>query len=136
VALEGDVRHPLADPYLASDKWVANGRIGATFQLHRDVWLGTGAFTDMGGATMAKSGAELDYFGGTLGLQFRSPGIVRLRADSDGWDLRTSVAVRYAAGVGQLNGLLIAPLGGAQQTVPASLLYHELSLNVATALEL
>jgi hypothetical protein len=145
IALEGDVRHPIDDPgcgtttrcTTGADKWVVNGRAGAIVQATDNIWIGGGFFTDMDGHDLAKSGQTVDYFGGTAGLQFRSPSVVKLRAGGDPWDLRTTVAIRYAAGIGQsqseildLNMLKI--LANPQ---PGSILFHELSLNIGTALE-
>lgn len=148
LALEGDVRHPIDDAgcggsnqagcTAGADKWVANARLGAIVQATDNVWIGAGGFTDMDGHSLEKSGRSIDFFGGTAGVQFRSPSVVRLRAGGDPWDLRTTLAVRYAAGVGQLASTLVdlAQTGSiARNPVPASALFHEISFNIATGLE-
>jgi hypothetical protein len=147
LALEGDVRHPLDDPNCGgtgqrrcttgADKWVVNGRLGAMVQATDHVWIGGGFFTDMDGRELQKSGATTDYFGGTAGVQFRSPSVVKLRAGGDPWDLRTTVAVRYGVGIGKLDSYIldVTNLRILPNPTPGTLMFHELSLNIGTALE-
>jgi hypothetical protein len=146
-AVEGDVRHPIDDstcggagqPRCTSgaDKWVANARVGVIVQPTRDFWVGVGAFTDMGGFDRQKSGQSIDYFGGTVGVQFRSPAVVRLRGGADPWDLRTTLAARYGIGIGEVQGSILDLTGLTitSNPTPGSLTYHEISINVATSLE-
>jgi hypothetical protein len=146
-AFEGDIRHPIDNsscgagtlPRCTSgaDKWVANARAGLIVQATPHFWVGAGAFTDMGGWDLQKSGQSIDYFGGTVGVQFRAPAVVKLRGNADPWDLKTTLAARYGVGIGQvaasvldLSALTITP-----NPTPGTLTYHEVSVNVATALE-
>ena len=148
LAFEGDVRHPIDDascggsglPLCTSgaDKWVANARIGAIVQVGKNFWVGAGAFTDMGGWDLQKSGRSIDFFGGTAGIQFRSPAVVKLRGSTDGWDLRTTLAVRYGFGYGEIQSALLnlnQAFTIGQDPQPGTLVFHELSANVATMLE-
>jgi len=146
-AFEGDIRHPIDNsacgagglPRCTSgaDKWVANARAGIIVQATQNFWVGAGGFTDMGGWDLQKSGQSIDYYGGTIGVQFRSPSVIKLRAGADPWDLKTTLAARYGVGIGQvaasvldLSALTITP-----NPTPGSLTYHEVSINVATSLE-
>jgi hypothetical protein len=146
-AFEGDLRHPIEDsscggaplPRCTSgaDKWVANAHAGFIVRATSNFWVGAGAFTDMGGWDLQKSGQSIDYFGGTLGVQFRSPAVIKLRGNADPWDLKTTLAARYAVGIGQIEGsvLDLTALTITPNPTPGSLTYHEVSINVATSLE-
>jgi len=146
-ALEGDLRHPIdnascgntGQPHCTSgaDKWVANARAGVIVQATRDFWVGAGGFTDMGGWDLPKSGQTIDYYGGTLGVQFRSPAVVKLRGNADPWDLKTTLAARYAVGIGQVSSSILdlTALTITPSPTPGSRTYHEISVNIATSLE-
>jgi hypothetical protein len=146
-ALEGDIRHPIDDSSCgemkerrctaAADKWVANARLGAMVQASDNIWVGMGGFTDMDGRSVERSGYSVDFFGGTAGVQFRSPNVVRLRANGDPWDLRTSISLRYGVGVGHFASSILdlTQLQITANPTPASATFHEISLNIGTSLE-
>lgn len=85
---------------------VWNVRLGGRYRLSRRWTLGASAFTDRSAvATLGFSEADIDLWGASLGVQFLSP--VRLARSEPARRLafRTTVAARYAGGVGDFGQL-------------------------------
>jgi len=123
----GDVRKP-----------VVNGRIGGAFPVSERLSLGGGLFTDRSPNDDARDLGEtkIDFYGGSFGGQFRTSHDVQ---DEEGEEDRglvfsTTVAIRYAVGVGDIGGLSFAP-AVAPQFFVAGVTVHELSLHIGSALD-
>ncbi|MCC7380493.1 MAG: hypothetical protein IT384_01585 [Deltaproteobacteria bacterium] len=135
IILETDLRHRLPDPGLGADQTVVNGRLATIVQVTDQAWIGGGLFTDLSGGDLAQSGDEIDYFGATGGVQFRTPSVVQALAGSDDWDMRTTLALRYGLGVGTVRGLRFDSTGDVGRPQEGAAVYHEASLNVGTVVE-
>lgn len=135
IIVETDLRHRLQDAGLDADKVVINGRVATIVQVTDQVWLGGGLFSDLSGGDVAQSGDAIDYFGGTAGVQFRTPSVVQALAGSDDWDMRTTLALRYGLGAGAVRGLRFDSTGEAGEPQEGAAVYHEISLNVGTVIE-
>ncbi|MBW2527777.1 MAG: hypothetical protein JRI23_26590 [Deltaproteobacteria bacterium] len=116
---------------------VWNLRAGGAFAVSERFTLGGGLFTDRSPQPppTALGVSHVDFYGGSLGLQFRSP--YEVHGDDEepaGLIFSTTLAARYAVGLGEIGSLLFDPL---QVPVdqPADVTIHELSLHVGSALD-
>ena len=118
-----------------------NVRLGGRYQISRKWTIGAGLFTDRSGVPDVNvSEIDIDLWGGSLGVQFLSP--VRLAPGQRAGSLafRTTVAARYAGGVGRFGQIqLHFPESGAadfsavfDETTDATL--HFVSVYVGTGL--
>jgi hypothetical protein len=123
LAIDAEGLAALRDPHdelVQRATW--NVRVGGRVQLSRRWTLGAGAFTDRSVAPAVEVGeADVDLWGGSLGVQFVSP--VRLARNESARSLafRTTVAARYAGGVGRFGQLeLYLPDTGASDLTVAA----------------
>lgn len=118
-------------------KGVVNARAGVRWQLIPELALGAGLFTDLANDARLGDGLgtrRLDYFGATLGGSLMTPILVADRTRKDPVIIATTIAVRYAIGVGEARTLRItdgAPVGG-----EAAVIGHDLMPYLGTSISL
>jgi hypothetical protein len=109
-SLEGDVQSKVHDAGIEVDrKFVWNLRAGARFAVSEKLHLGAGLFSDRGSDKTDQWGAgSIDFYGATVGGQYET---VRWLASHGGADdkragltFSSTLALRYAVGVGKLPG--------------------------------
>ncbi|HVI75184.1 MAG TPA: hypothetical protein VM683_09415 [Anaeromyxobacteraceae bacterium] len=115
-----------------------NGRAG----LHRtespDFAWGVGLFTDRSREDVRSGALSADYYGVAGGVDYRPPPVRSWRKPGAGWDVRTSLAVRYAFGTGEVERLEANPFTStAAPTAPstASIASHTLSVNLGALMQ-
>ncbi len=140
ISLEGDVQHPLSSPDLGIDRrLVLAARLGTRFHVDDDVSLGFGLFTDMSpDPPPSRFGAtQIDFFGGTAGLEINNDHRLGEGEDASTMRFSTTIAVRYAVGIGTIGGLRFdsaTPDTDAVAVSPVGTTVHEVSLHVGSAL--
>ncbi|HEU4411754.1 MAG TPA: hypothetical protein VFS43_41310 [Polyangiaceae bacterium] len=131
VALEGDYQAPLKNDEVFVDRaTVLNARVGGLRHLGQRFSLGAGLFTER--ATDRRLdrttflAERVDYYGATFGVQLRTPLALVKNPQEDALVLSTTVALRYALGLGKVTGLTLDPIGGAPEAYRAiDVVYHE-----------
>ena len=142
VSLEGDLQPALLNEEIAIERRLTwNLRAGTRFQVSKRVFLGAGLFTDRSPNPDPQLVGDLriDYYGGTFGFELHTPHRVSGRPDSEPLILATTLAIRYALGVGEYGGIRVNPLStnpGVQRVeyFQRDALFHEVSLHVGSAL--
>jgi hypothetical protein len=141
IAVGGDYQGPLYDERgrLASDV-VWNARAGARFAVSDNVAVGLGVFTDRSPTppTEETARAKVNYYGFTLGTEILRRYQLRNEAQPS-LTLATTIALRYAAGFGTLNGIRVDPFSNefeAFHTMPVDVVLHEVILHLGSSLEL
>lgn len=134
---EIDVAPPLELDAVVRRRLVWNVRVGGRYHIDDNLIVGFGAFTDHSeGAPIADLGqTRVDFYGLTGGFEYRN------RYDLDtpnGEDrsifFRTTIALRYAYGSGEVGGLVFDPaLGTQRDTVSVDTTIHEIGLYVGSA---
>lgn len=152
VAVEGEYAHPLRslavrsglDPagatHLVDRAALINLRLGALLRLTDALHLGAGFFTDFspGSARPGLSEFATDYYGATLGLRHDTALSLASSERKGGLVFRTSIAVRYAVGVGSTGQLIadlrdpVAPVIDRSRTVDVT--FHEFHLHLGSGL--
>ena len=140
VGLEGDVQHPLEQTDIGVDRRFVWGlRLGTRFHVLDNLAFGLGAFTDLSPDPPPEDfgRTRLDFFGGTLGFELRDEHHLGEEESASTIQFSTTIAVRYAVGIGQVGGLRFDT--GTAETdsvtpVPVDTTVHELSLHVGSAL--
>ncbi len=111
-----------------------NLRVGGQYTFSDALSAGIGFYTDRGIdrdlPTQPASG--LDYYGTTAGLTLH-----REFGDKTRVGFNTTLSVGYAAGVGDVDAIVISGLGGLDDisTRPQRVLFHEFTLNFASGFE-
>jgi hypothetical protein len=143
VPLDLNARHEMTNRVFGIDRgWLFKARLGGRFAVDDGVAAGVGLFTDLDpGASAASEFLEtrLDFFGVTVGVEYSSVHQLADDEDTNSVAFRTSVAVRYALGVGELGGLAVRfcdPTLSQDlvKTVPVDFTFHELGLHLGSAL--
>lgn len=137
LALDVEGAPPLANPNRGIDRgWSINARLGGRWQATQRLALGLGLFTDLASQPLASAFAaeRIDWFGGTLGLSLRTPLALVKNPRPDALVLVTTVSVRYAAGVGQFQGLVVDASTSATSTRAINVLYQEVVPYLGSAL--
>jgi hypothetical protein len=130
-AVEGDVQTPLKNDKIALDRpTVLNARVGGLRHLSPRFSLGAGLFTERAVDRRLDRDTflaeRIDYYGAAFGVQLRTPLALVKNPQEDALVLSTTVALRYALGVGKVTGLRLDPIGGADNETPAiDVVYHE-----------
>lgn len=140
IAIDGDFQHELRSPEVGiTREWVGGVRIGGRYAVDQSVSIGAGLFTDLDASRTLESYGEtqLDFFGGTFGLEIRNPH--RLGEGENAADMVfvNTFALRYAAGVGRIVGLRFDLPAGGDMIVgeqPVGTQVHEISLHLGSAL--
>lgn len=139
LSAEVDLQHPLDNPTVGVERdFVWNARVGAHYEVDESVRVGAGLFTDNRTRTRIRYLGEenMDYYGGTLGLELRTPHRLGEGEDADSLIFSSTFALRYAVGVGEVVGLSLDPTVG-ELASPDPLLastVHEISLHIGSAL--
>ncbi len=108
LSLEGDVQSKVKDSKLDVDrKFNWNIRAGARWTLNETLRLGAGLFTDRDAERKdAAGGGNIDFYGATIGGQYEK--VRWLASDTagkkEGLTFSSTLALRYAIGVGKLTG--------------------------------
>ena len=98
----------------AGRQGVLNGRAGLLRTATPDFAWGMGLFTDRS-REVARSGAlAVDYYGVAAGVDYRPPPVRAARQPGAVWDMRASLAVRYALGFGEVTRLEANPFTSRQ----------------------
>lgn len=140
VGIDADVQHALSRPEVGVERgWIGGVRVGGLVQIEPQLSVGAGLFTDLDATRgIADYGeTELDFFGGTLGLELRNPH--RLGEGEGASDIVfvNTFALRYAVGVGRIGGLRFdttAPLDTGISVIAVDTQVHEISLHLGSAL--
>lgn len=140
VSLEGDVQSGV-ESRLASRRAVWNVRVGGRLEVSPHVALGMGLFTDRASDhPVAEFGdSRIDFYGGTAGVELSTSHPLERARPERARDLvvSTTIAVRYALGVGEAGGLLFDPSADGDfsaESVPIDATVHEASLHLGSSL--
>jgi hypothetical protein len=136
LAAEVDARQPLND-YVdsATDHWVFNFRAGGKFPLSERLAVGAGFFTDFSfaRAPVTLLEGQIDYYGGTAGLEYRTRFELKDKPPEDAIFVSTTLALRYALGTGKLAGQFF-PGPNSGQSALSDATFQEFSLHIGSAL--
>jgi hypothetical protein len=118
---------------------IVNGRVGASFPIADTIALGGGLFTDLSPNRQPSDLGEtkVDFYGGSLGMRFSTAHEVmdeEQEEETKGLVFSTTVALRYALGLGEIGGLRFAPTSAPERFV-SEVMLHELSLHIGSALD-
>jgi hypothetical protein len=111
-----------------------NLRLGGQYQLTDLVAMGGGVFTDRDSRARTAEDAPLHFYGGSVGVRWGK----RYRIQSERpktFEFSSTLALRYAVGRGQTQGLSVAALDGTTEPVQSSwsrIVVHELMLHVGS----
>lgn len=143
VGAEVELTAPLVRPELEIDEGgEVNARIGARLWFADAYSIGLGLFTDRDATrrTIRTGDSIVDYYGGTAGFEWRSRYWIQDGDVTRPLTFSTTVAVRYALGVGELQGLLFHPgaatLDEFRRIVPTleDVYFHALTLQLGSSL--
>lgn len=112
LGVEADFQAPLQNDAFNIDRgWVSNIRIGTYFQATETLFLGGGLFSDLAGdRPLTSIGSwRVNFYGGTVGGELRTPIALRRRSGPRTLIFSTTVALRYAIGLGESLGYSLAP---------------------------
>ncbi len=112
VGAEVELTAPLVRPDFQIDEGPeVNVRMGGRLWFKKDYSLGIGAFTDRDASrrTYRTGDAIVDYYGGSAGFEWRSAYLIQDGKVTRPLTFSTTVAFRYAIGLGDLEGLVFAP---------------------------
>ena len=115
-----------------------NGRAGLYRTVSPDFAWGVGFFTDRSREDVRSGVLSADYYGVAGGVDYRPPPVRSWRQPGAGWDVRTSLAVRYALGVGEVERLEANPFAStAPPPTPStsSVLAHNLSVYLGVLMQ-
>jgi hypothetical protein len=115
-----------------------NGRAGLHRTENPDFAWGVGLFTDRSREDVRSGAISADYYGVAGGVDYRPPPVRSWRKPGAGWDVRTSLALRYAYGTGEVERLEANPFTStATPPAPstASVSSHTLSVNLGALMQ-
>lgn len=123
VSLDGDVMMPLVNEDLVIDRGLEfNVRLGAKLPLTESFTLGLGAFTDRD----PNNRDPVDFYGGSAGITYDNQRHLAADEEDDHITFTTTIALRYAYGVGETGALRVSADGGLVNTT-TELVTHEAS---------
>ncbi|MFO0662943.1 MAG: outer membrane protein transport protein [Polyangiaceae bacterium] len=138
VSVEGDYRPALRSAATSVVyRNVGNVRVGFRAPLGKQFVLGAGAFTDRDQLRLldAFTSEQIDRYGGTVGVTLLTPFSTRDEAKRDGsLVLATTVALRYAAGLGQVRGIDLDLASQTSTLRTFRVTYHELLPFIGTSI--
>jgi hypothetical protein len=117
---------------------VVNGRAGMHRIATPDLSWGMGLFTDRSREEVRSGALAVDYYGVAAGVDYRPPPVRSARQPGAAWDVRASLAVRYALGVGEVERLQANPFTStAASSTPstARVIAHALSVNIGALMQ-
>lgn len=138
--VEGDVELPLENVDLGIDtRLLWNLRVGGRFQLTDHVHAGLGVFTDRSNAPEPEdlAATHVDFYGLTLGVELRSPHALQDKPDPEALVFSTTIALRYAYGVGRSGGVMFKPLADPSENIESfttDVHFNELALHIGSTL--
>ena len=109
VSIDGDLQHPIDRPEAGIVRELVFGvRLGTRIRVDDKVALGFGLFTDRSPnrAPQQYGESRIDFYGGTFGVDIRSPHRLGEGESASEIVFATHVSLRYALGVGTMAGLL------------------------------
>jgi hypothetical protein len=117
---------------------VLNGRLGLQSEASEDLRWGMGLFTDRTREGGTSGSLAVDFYGVAAGLDYRPPQVRAARGPAAAWDMRASLAVRYALGTGRVLRVESDPFSpeAAPSTSHATALAQALSINIGAMLQL
>jgi len=137
IGAEIDVQPPLEIEGVIARRFVWNVRVGGRYEVDENLGIGVGFFTDQSeGAPIAELGeTRVDFYGLSGGFEYRTSHQLGEGEASSDLVFSTTVGLRYAAGIGEVGGLLFDPDRGIEQaTVPIGTTIHEIGLHIGSAL--
>lgn len=117
---------------------VLNGRVGLLQQTSPDLSWGLGLFTDRSRENVASGGLTVDYYGMSGGLDYRPPLVRAARSPGATWDVRASLAMRYAFGTGEVERAVanvFGSPGGPPPESTAAVVSHSLSVYLGATMQ-
>jgi len=128
ISAEADYAPPVSNQGIELQPTV-NARLGARVRASDKLSVGAGVFTDR--ATERNVGTSLgeervDYYGGTAGLEYRTPLSLSTNTSPDALVLSTTVALRYAIGLGDARAANIDLTSTNTPDRTVSVVYHEI----------
>ena len=114
---------------------VFNGRAGLLRTATPDLTWGVGFFTDLSREDVRSGSLAVDYYGVSGGVDWRPPPVRAARGPGATWDMRASLAVRYAYGFGDVERLQANIFGPASASSTAPARVHALSVNLGGIVE-
>jgi hypothetical protein len=129
LAAEVDFQTGVSTTGLEQD-FTVNGRVGGRYALTEKLGLGAGLFTDRSTRSsipLNLGGDRVDYYGLTGGVELLTPLSLRGKAAADALVLSTTLALRYAIGLGSARATDIDFVGSGN-TPPrvVAVTYHEI----------
>lgn len=140
VSIEGDLAHPAeATDATPEFDWTWNLRAGAMVPLTEKLSLGLGFFTDHAPTKPVRAnsggGEHIDYYGGTIGFELEKEYNVTDDPDGSTLTFSTTIAARYAAGVGYTTGYTGFPLNPEMDfSRRVGVTYHEVGVHIGSGL--
>ncbi|MGE0792232.1 MAG: hypothetical protein AB7S26_41550 [Sandaracinaceae bacterium] len=137
IAAELDIQPPLEGVGVVERRFVWNLRLGARYEVDRSIGVGAGVFTDQSEQSPIQDLGQtrVDFYGVSGGVEVRTPHRLGEGESADELVFSTTIALRYAVGVGEVGGLLFDPANGlTQQTVAVQTTIHEFGLHIGSAL--
>ncbi len=137
IAAELDVSPPLELPDVVDRRFLWNVRIGGRVEVDDRLGVGVGLFTDQSERSPIEDLGQtrIDFFGLSGGVEYRTPHLLGANEDAEDLVFSTTVALRYAVGVGEVGGLQFDPQRGIERaTVPVDTTVHEVGLHIGSAL--
>jgi hypothetical protein len=114
---------------------VVNGRVGLLRAATPDLSWGAGIFTDRSRELVRSGSISVDFYGVAAGVDYRPPPVRSARPPGATWDVRTSLAVRYAAGWGEVQRLQANPFGATPAPSSSDVFAHSLAVNLGALLQ-
>ncbi|MDB4939543.1 MAG: hypothetical protein JWP87_6515 [Labilithrix sp.] len=128
VSAEVDVQAPFSNEGIEQTT-VINGRTGVRFRISDKLGAGFGLFSDR--ATQARLGDEftderVDAYGATAGIELRTPLSLTEHAEPEALVLSTTLAIKYAIGIGSVRAADIDLVDTTTPVPPRSVdvIYH------------
>jgi hypothetical protein len=114
---------------------VVNGRVGLLRAETPDLSWGAGIFTDRSPEVVSSGSISVDYYGVAAGVDYRPPPVRSARPPGAKWDVRTSLSVRYAVGLGEVQRLQANPFGATSTPSSSDVIAHALAVYLGALLE-
>lgn len=140
VSAQVDFVGPLSNDDVVIDRRaVVNFRVGGRVAITERFGLGAGFFTDRSPAKGigAFADTQVNFYGGTLGLNFRQPLSLAENPAEDALVFSTTVAGRYSQGTGEVGGAqfdLSTPGAVTSNYTRRDVTYREISLYIGTGI--
>ena len=122
-----------------NEKAVTNFQVGARIWTSERFSLGLGVFSDRSAQIELSPFGEpkVHYYGGSLGLSWAKRYAVANNDETDRIQFSTTIAFRYAMGVGKSGGFAVAPFSESEEEPPmpnVDVRFHEMSLHIGSGI--